>query len=120
MANNGLHVCNKIGCRALTNDTYCEKHKYIKTDYERKRMSASKRGYNSRWRKARETYLLSHPFCVRCLELGRYEKATVVDHIIPHKGNSSLFWNRDNWQPLCKCCHDRKTATEDGGFGKSR
>jgi 5-methylcytosine-specific restriction protein A len=28
-----------------------------------------------------------------------------------------LFWNETNWQPLCKECHDRKTATEDGGFG---
>ena len=54
----------------------------------------------------------------RCLQQGRYEKATVVDHITPHKGNQQLFWDRNNWQPLCKQCHDRKTATEDGGFGR--
>nr|WP_292832122.1 HNH endonuclease signature motif containing protein [Mesorhizobium sp.] len=29
-----------------------------------------------------------------------------------------LFWDRSNWQPLCKPCHDRKTATSDGGFGR--
>jgi 5-methylcytosine-specific restriction protein A len=40
-----------------------------------------------------------------------------VDHIIPHKGNKGLFWTRFNHQALCKSCHDRKTATEDGGFG---
>lgn len=42
---------------------------------------------------------------------------TVVDHIIPHRGNYDLFWNQDNWQTLCKLHHDQKTAREDGGFG---
>jgi 5-methylcytosine-specific restriction protein A len=47
--------------------------------------------------------------------------ATVVDHIIPHQGDMTLFWDADsNWQSLCKTCHDRKTATEDGGFGRAR
>jgi 5-methylcytosine-specific restriction protein A len=23
-----------------------------------------------------------------------------------------LFWDEDNWQALCKPCHDRKTAVE--------
>lgn len=45
-------------------------------------------------------------------------EASIVDHIIPHKGDKQLFWDRDNWQPLCKKHHDRKTATEDGGFGR--
>lgn len=43
--------------------------------------------------------------------------ASVVDHIIPHKGNDDLFWDMSNHQALCKKCHDIKTATEDGGFG---
>ena len=95
MAQAALHVCNKCGCHRLTHDTYCELHQHLK-----------------------RPYLLSHPFCIRCLQQGRYEKATVVDHITPHKGNQQLFWDRNNWQPLCKQCHDRKTATEDGGFGR--
>lgn len=45
--------------------------------------------------------------------------ANVVDHIKPHRGDKVLFWDSANWQPLCKECHDRKTATEDGGFGRS-
>jgi len=57
--------------------------------------------------------------------------ATEVDHIKPHKLKQaidggdpvaiataqSLFWNRRNWQGLCKTHHSRKTASEDGGFG---
>ncbi|WP_390622926.1 HNH endonuclease [Ralstonia syzygii] len=46
--------------------------------------------------------------------------ATVVDHIVPHKGDQHLFWRRSNWQALCKACHDRKTAREDGGFANPR
>jgi 5-methylcytosine-specific restriction enzyme A len=42
----------------------------------------------------------------------------VVDHIIPHRGDMTLFWNRKNWQAMSKTCHDKKTATQDGGFGQ--
>lgn len=52
------------------------------------------------------------------LHLARDEivASAVVDHIVPHKKDQKLFWRRSNWQALCKPCHDRKTATEDGGF----
>lgn len=46
--------------------------------------------------------------------------AEVVDHKIPHGGDMVLFWDRNNWQALAKACHDRKTATRDGGFGRAR
>ena len=81
------------------------------------RPSASKRGYDSRWRRTRIGFLKKHPLCAECEKRGRTTLATVVDHIIPHKGDKVLFWDRSNWQPLCKQCHDRKTAKEDGGFG---
>jgi len=73
--------------------------------------------YWGRWRRASAHYLEGHPFCVRCEEAGLVTPATVTDHAIPHRGDDRLFWNAANWQPLCKLCHDRKTATEDGGFG---
>ena len=40
-------------------------------------------------------------------------RETVVDHIVPHRGDQKLFWDKSNWQPLCKACHDRKTWRED-------
>ena len=40
-------------------------------------------------------------------------RATVVDHIKPHRGDQKLFWDQNNWQPLCKEHHDRKTLNED-------
>lgn len=47
-----------------------------------------------------------------CLAMNRQTPATVVDHIIPHTGNDKLFWDKDNWQSLCKSCHDSKTWYE--------
>lgn len=76
--------------------------------------------YGARWRKARHLFLMANPLCLMHRERGELVPASVVDHIEPHKGDESLFWRRSNWQPLCKPCHDTKTATEDGGFGNAR
>ena len=110
--------CKHPGCPRLVpyGSKYCEEHKSLHPEEVR---SAASRGYNSRWRKARKIFLEAHPLCERCKAEGRYVKATVVDHIIPHKGDRDLFWDRDNWQALCKKCHARKTMTEDryGEYG---
>lgn len=108
------HPCNHPGCPALTTERFCEKHKQSQ---DNQRPSARKRGYDTRWEKCRLIFLRTHPLCAECKREGRVASAAVVDHIKPHKGNQELFWNETNWQPLCKECHDRKTATEDGGFG---
>ncbi|MBK0347880.1 HNH endonuclease [Aerococcaceae bacterium zg-ZJ1578] len=99
--------CSKIGCGILTHERFCEKHR------KDTRPSAYERGYDSRWQKARKNYLIAHPFCVECQKDNRMTLATDVDHIIPHKGDKELFWDMDNWQPLCKACHSRKTAKFD-------
>jgi len=36
--------------------------------------------------------------------------AMIVDHIIPHKGDMDLFWNKANWQSLCERHHNIKSA----------
>ena len=56
---------------------------------------------------------LINPFCVKCYEEGHITMATVVDHIVPHRGDQKLFWDRSNWQPLCEHHHNVKTMTED-------
>ncbi len=77
------------------------------------------RWYKSkRWRSARAWYLRHNPLCVTCEKEGRLITAKVVDHIVPRKGDFKLFWDIENWQGLCVRCHNRKTATEDGGFGR--
>ena len=81
----------------------CEQHK---------RGSASKRGYNARWRRESQAYLDEHPLCVECEAGGRVVPAKAVDHIIPHGGNERLMWDQDNWQALCLSHHGRKSRAE--------
>lgn len=58
--------------------------------------------YNDKlWLKTRAKFLAKNKICKFC-----GDKATVVDHIKPHRGNYALFINENNWQPLCKLCHD--------------
>lgn len=79
------------------------------------RRSPYKKLYNtSRWQALRKVVLNKQPLCVECMKAKRITLATVVDHIKPHKGNEELFYDKANLQPLCKSCHDRKTAKEDG------
>jgi 5-methylcytosine-specific restriction enzyme A len=74
------------------------------------RGTAAQRGYGAKWQKLSKAYLLAHAVCVVCAADGVVRVATVVDHTTPHRGNQALFWDRKNWQPLCKHCHDAKTA----------
>lgn len=66
--------------------------------------------YGRRWRAARQAHLAGHPLCVYCAALGRVTAASVVDHIVPHKGCETLFWDASNWQSLCQPCHDGAKA----------
>uniref|UniRef100_A0A6M3K4U7 Putative homing endonuclease n=1 Tax=viral metagenome TaxID=1070528 RepID=A0A6M3K4U7_9ZZZZ len=73
--------------------------------------------YGNKWRVNRALWLAKYPLCVICDAAGVVKAAEIVDHIIPHKGDTVLFWYRPNWQSLCKECHDKKTQKE-GAWGK--
>lgn len=104
--------CTYPGCGALSKGGRCDVHKP-----EKLRKSAHQRGYTYKWSKAAKQYLKEHPLCRRCGEQGVTKAAEVVDHVIPHKGDMGLFWDRSNWQALCSTCHNIKTAKEDGRYG---
>ena len=105
--------CRYPGCPNLCESgTFCQEHRK-EWSPDALRGGASQRGYDTKWRRARKAYLRKDPLCIICREEGRLTPATVVDHIIPHRGDPGLFWDENNWQPLCKDCHDRKT-----GYGK--
>jgi 5-methylcytosine-specific restriction protein A len=116
-------TCPHPGCTTTTPGGRCDAHRRD-VDLQRwqqadqNRPSARQRGYNTRWEKARKTYLARHPLCacVECKAGGRVRVATVVDHVVPHRGDQALFWDTSNWQAMAKTCHDRKTAGEEGGW----
>lgn len=67
--------------------------------------------FGKRWIESRRLFLGKNPLCVECLKLGKTEPATVVDHVIPHRGDYDRFWDVNNWAALCKQHHDRKTGS---------
>ena len=72
--------------------------------------------YNSRkWRAYSQAFRAANPLCCRCREAGRFIPTQVCDHIVSHRGDLGKFWDTANHQPLCKRCHDLKSAKEDGG-----
>ena len=110
--------CAYAGCGALTHDRYCSAHaRAVARQYDQQRGSAAARGYGRRWQRLRLQFLQRHPLCEACKAEDRLTAATVVDHIEPHRGDQRLFWDQNNWQALCKPCHDAKTAREDGRWG---
>ena len=102
--------CRFPGCTNICDiGVYCREHQRYSTD--RVRGGADARGYNAEWRRAMSAYLQRHPLCAECMREGKLTPATVVDHIIPHRGNKRLFWDENNWHPLCKPCHSRKNGS---------
>lgn len=113
------HPCNSPGCSAVTQDRFCPAHTTAyRQQSDQRRGKTAARGYGARWQRDRKLFLLEHPLCAECERQHHVRLATVVDHIIPHRGDQALMWDRANWQSLCKPHHDEKTATEDGAFAR--
>lgn len=73
--------------------------------------------FTPQWRTLRRRVLREEPIC-RTRLCG--QRSAVVDHVRPHRGDLTLFFDRTNLAGMCKQCHDRKTARYDGGFGNPK
>ena len=120
-----LIICKKNGCQSTAEPgkDYCKRHASMQPN-QKKRQIYSYRGkssewhhlYNSRrWRTISHRFLKDYPICFIC-----GAKATIADHIIPHKGDLELFYNEGNLQPMCWRCHSRKTLEENNFFKSNR
>lgn len=114
------HIC-VCGSRVVSGET-CACQRDRQAEYDRSRLSARSRGYDTRWDKARATFLKSNPTCtfqVNGETCGR--AATIVDHVVPHRGDQKLFWNKGNWAALCVHCHSsRKQSVERRSYDAQR
>jgi 5-methylcytosine-specific restriction enzyme A len=71
--------------------------------------------YGRRWGKKRAAQLTEEPFCRLCDAAGRITRATVADHIEPHRDDPVKFWAGE-LQSLCETCHNAvKQAQEKSG-----
>lgn len=69
----------------------------------------------ARWQHMRDVQRDKQPLCEFCLQSEDVVVADVVDHIRPHKGDETLFFDADNLQSLCKECHDRDKQRMERG-----
>lgn len=109
--------CSYPGCRTYVDykTRHCEEHNgQIDKDYNRfTRDKESADFYNSMaWRRTRKAVLMEQPLCVRCLEEGVVETAVIVDHVIELKDDWEKRLDITNLHPLCRSCHNTKTAEE--------
>jgi hypothetical protein len=58
------------------------------------------------------------PKPVALLEAVRAGAVVVDEHLLLHDIDRWLVCDRENLQGLCASCHARKTARQDGGFGR--
>lgn len=72
----------------------------------RARVPARQRGYDQKWQQATQAFRQRNPYCLGCMAMGRSTRTELVDHVVPHRGNRVLFWDRSNWQPSCHWHHN--------------
>lgn len=115
-------LCKKPGCNrtAIEGKDYCSKHIALQNNQPRKIFTARGKSskyhdlYNtSRWRSTSKEFLKKFPFCFIC-----GKPARIADHITPHRGDLTLFYDESNLQPMCWSCHSRKTMKENNNFHK--
>jgi len=120
-----MRYCLAPNCGVKVPKGYCHEHARRK---EQQRGSSNARGYDWNWCKPggkRERFLAQFPLCgmrpdglapvmSQCQADGIRTPATVVDHVVPHRGDPRLFDDVGNWQALCISCHARKSQTERG------
>jgi 5-methylcytosine-specific restriction protein A len=69
----------------------------------------------ARWQRLRRQKLQQHPLCEACLQLGRIEPATDVDHRRPINAGGDPFPALAQLASLCVHCHSAKTRSEQLG-----
>jgi 5-methylcytosine-specific restriction protein A len=68
-----------------------------------------------RWQRLRRLKLATHPLCQTCLEQGRVEPATAVDHRVRITAGGDAYPALDQLASLCASCHNAKTRAEQMG-----
>lgn len=99
--------CAYPGCPRLTDGRYCEEHrKMVEKNYERySRAPDVHKKYGRAWRRIRDQYVKTHPFCEECFKRGILVPVDEVHHIVPvSRGGTN---NPSNLMSLCKSCHNK-------------
>lgn len=63
--------------------------------------------HTARWTRESREFKKSNPLCKRCQAKGKIKATEITDHIIPVEIHFN-FWDKTNWQGLCKTCNIEK------------
>jgi 5-methylcytosine-specific restriction protein A len=100
--------CSNYPCSNLA--TYRGRCVQCSASADRSRGTTKQRGYDQRWKDARDFYLSQHPLCEDCVAEGFFDRAAREVH---HKLALRLGGARldpENFRALCKSCHSKRTA----------
>ena len=99
--------CAYPGCPRLSDGRYCEEHrKLVEKNYEQySRDPAVHKKYGRAWKRIRDSYVQTHPFCEKCFEQGVLTPVEEVHHKVPISQGGTHA--RSNLMSLCKSCHTK-------------
>jgi 5-methylcytosine-specific restriction enzyme A len=101
--------CNHPGCLVLisSGERFCERHAELKEkEHDKRRGSATSRGYDNGWRKLRAVKARMDPLCEVCLEEGLVTPLAIVHHVRGVDEFPELRLRLDNLKSLCRRHHD--------------
>ncbi len=120
MANRSKRPCAYPMCSALVDRGYCDRHRNVSQLHDRRRGSASSRGYTYKWQQYSKWFLQlsENTFCKLQLP-GCTNLSECVDHVDPPDGpDDPRFWDTDNHQGACIHCNSVKGHKRIEGKGK--
>lgn len=108
-------ACRTPGCPGLVRNGVCSRcgplRRQVQAEHDAQRGTSAQRGYDADWQRLRDYHLRAEPTCRMCAAVGRVERATMVDHIVPiNDGGARL--DESNLQSLCGACHAKKTQAD--------
>jgi 5-methylcytosine-specific restriction protein A len=110
-----LKPCPEPRCNQLVKSGRCAAHDLKRRHYaQHSRGTSAAQGYGPAWRRLRVAILQRDPICRDASGCGR--PSTDVDHIVARKHGGTD--DASNLRGLCKSHHSRKTAMQDGRWGR--
>lgn len=117
-----MKLCSSGGCRTVVPGgvSRCDRHEAAyqareaarKREYEKRRPTAARRGYDAAWSAVRKQFLAAHPTC----SCGA--PATEAHHKLSVREHPEMRLHWSALEALCKSCHSRVTGTTQGGWAK--
>lgn len=101
--------CATPGCSTVVDRGHCQQHAVVR-EHQRVNFDVRRWYRTVRWKILRRSVLMDQPICPECERAGEVVPATEVDHIVPHRGDAVLFWDKANLQGLCHQHHGAKTG----------